>query len=84
MKKQYLRLCAYSCDKCMGPVVGGSLTVRENEISKETNIRELGAVCLSCGHRPGKKAEPGLIRNFPPALWESTKRVGVGATASTV
>jgi hypothetical protein len=39
MKKQYLHLSAYSCDNCRGPVVSGSLAVRENEISKETDIQ---------------------------------------------
>src|SRR5712671_7797142 len=41
MKKQYLHLSAYSCDKCSGPVIAGSLGVRENEISKETDIRQV-------------------------------------------
>ncbi len=40
MKKQYLHLSAYSCDKCAGPVIAGSIGVRENEISKETDIRK--------------------------------------------
>jgi hypothetical protein len=39
MRKQYLHLSVYSCDQCDGPVVTGSLAVRENEISKETDIR---------------------------------------------
>lgn len=39
MKKQYLYLYAYPCDRCKGPVVNGSVAVRENEISKETDIR---------------------------------------------
>jgi hypothetical protein len=46
MKKQYLHLSAYSCDKCAGPVIAGSIGVRENEISKETDIRGVGAICL--------------------------------------
>ena len=45
MRKQYLPFSAYSCDRCSGPVVAGSLAVRENEISKETDIRQVGAVC---------------------------------------
>ncbi len=71
MKKQYLHLAAYSCDKCAGPVVAGSTAVRENEISKETDIREVGAICLSCGHRQSGATEPGLTHTFPPTLWES-------------
>ena len=71
MKRYYLHLTAYSCDKCAGPVVAGSTGVRENEISEETDIRDVGAICLSCGYRQSKATEPGLTRNFPPAQWES-------------
>lgn len=69
MKKQYLHLSAYACDECKGPVVSGSLGVRENEISRETDIRHIGAVCLSCGHRQSKRPEAGVLRQFPPAEW---------------
>jgi DNA-directed RNA polymerase subunit RPC12/RpoP len=54
MRKQYLHLSAYSCERCSGPVVAGSLAFRESEISKETEIKQVGAICLSCGHRQGK------------------------------
>ena len=69
MKKQFLHLLAYACDECKGPVVSGSLGVRENEISKETNIRQVGAVCLACGHRQSKRTEAGILRHFPPVDW---------------
>jgi hypothetical protein len=75
MKKQYLHLSAYSCDKCAGPVVAGSTAVRENEISKETDIRQVGAICLSCGHRQSKATEPGITHNFPPTRWEPVTAV---------
>ena len=75
MKRQYLHLSAYVCDECAGPVIAGSTAVRENEISKETDLRELGAICLSCGHRQSKATEPGVTRNFPPTPWESTKAI---------
>jgi hypothetical protein len=54
-----------------GLVVAGSLVVRENEISKETDIRQVRAICLSCGHRQSKGAVAGVTRNFPPVQWES-------------
>jgi len=80
MKRQYLHLSAYSCDQCAGPVVAGVIAVRENEISKETDIREVGAICLSCGYRQRKATEPGFTRTFVPTRWESvnvlTARVG--------
>ena len=71
MKRQYLHLSAYSCDRCAGPVVAGSIAIRENEISRETDVREVGAICLSCGHRQTKATEPGCTRRFPPTQWES-------------
>ena len=82
VRRQYLHLSAYSCDKCKGPVVSGSLAVRENEISKETEIRQVGAICLSCGHRQGKMTELGITRRFPPVEWESANLVDVSHLAT--
>ncbi|MGD1213408.1 MAG: hypothetical protein ABR861_00290 [Terriglobales bacterium] len=82
MKKQYLHLSAYSCDKCAGPVIAGLIAVRENEISKETDIREVGAICRSCGHRQSKASEPALIHDFPATQWESTKAIGASPGAA--
>ena len=75
MRKQYLHLSAYSCDRCNGPVVAGSVSVRENEISKETDITQVGAICLTCGHRQNKATELGVTRHFPPAQWESRNAI---------
>lgn len=84
MKRQYLHLSAYSCDKCAGPVVAGSLAVRENEISKETDVRHVGAICLSCGHRQSKGTEAGVIRKFPPVSWEPMKTIGASHISTTL
>jgi hypothetical protein len=70
MRKQYLHLSAYTCDVCAGPVIAGSLGVREDEISREIEIREVGAICISCGHRQDKATEPGHPRYFFPIEWE--------------
>jgi hypothetical protein len=70
MRKQYLHLSAYACDMCTGPVVAGSVAVRENEISKETELKQVGAICLSCGHRQVKAANPERLRHFFPIEWE--------------
>ena len=70
MRKHYLHLSAYSCDRCSGPVVAGSLAVRENEISRETDIKQVGAICLSCGYRQSKMTKLGRPRQFPPVEWE--------------
>lgn len=69
MRKQYLHLTAYPCDACDGPVITGSLAVRENEISKETGIRQVGAICLSCGHRQSAATAPEWARPLPPIEW---------------
>jgi len=69
MRKQYLHLSAYPCDECAGPVISGSLAVRENEISKETDIRQVGAICLSCGHRQTTATAPARIRHLLPMDW---------------
>ena len=73
MKKQYLHLSAYHCDKCEGPVVSGSITVRENEISKETDVREIGAMCLACGHKQAKAGAASFTRQCPPMEWRQIK-----------
>jgi hypothetical protein len=70
MRRQYLHVSAYFCDKCGGPVISGSTGVRENEISKETEIRNVGAICLSCGHRQNKATAPCGMRDFPPVQWD--------------
>lgn len=69
MRRQYLHLSAYPCDSCAGPVIAGSLVVRENEISKETDIRPVGSICLSCGHRQSTATEPALARHLLPMEW---------------
>jgi hypothetical protein len=84
MKKQYLHLSAYPCDKCSGPVVAGSLAVRENEISKETDIRQVGAVCLSCGHRQSKRTDTSVTRDLPPIQWDSGRPIDESHTAIVI
>ena len=75
MKKHYLHLAVYRCDKCQGPVVTASLAVRENEISKETDKRELGARCLACGHQQIASTGPGVVRHFPPTEWHAANTI---------
>jgi hypothetical protein len=70
MKKQYLHLSAYPCDLCAGPVIAGSFSVRENEISKATEITQAGAICLSCGHRQNHASGPMCARYLSPIEWD--------------
>ena len=70
MRKHYLHLSAYPCDACAGPVISGSLAVRENEISKETDIHEVGAICLSCGNRQSTPTASKIVRHLMPMEWE--------------
>jgi len=82
MRKQYLHLSAYSCDKCQGPVISGSLAVRENEISKETEIRQAGAICLSCGHRQNGATKPERVRHLSPVEWDPVGAIEAGHLAT--
>jgi hypothetical protein len=66
----YLHLSAFPCEKCSGPVVAGWLGTRHDHISKETDIREVGAICLACGFRPEIMIEPLVGHRFRPVEWE--------------
>jgi hypothetical protein len=69
---QYLHLAAFPCEKCKGPVILGWMGTREDDIAKETEIKEAGAVCLSCGARPepATRIDPLEVRHFRPVEWE--------------
>jgi hypothetical protein len=71
---QYLHLYAFPCDKCNGPVIVGSLGTREDDLSKETAISDIGAVCLACGCRPEALIEPLVGHSFRPVEWAWTIR----------
>jgi len=78
MRKQYLHLSAYACDLCAGPVVAGAVAVRENEISRETDIRQVGAICLSCGHRQNGPTEPARVHHLLPIEWDAVSAKDAG------
>ena len=82
MRKQYLHLSAYRCDMCTGPVIAGTTAVRENEISKETNIQPVGAICLSCGHRQSTATAPARVRHFLPIEWVPADAIKVAHLTS--
>ncbi len=77
MRKQFLHISAYPCDQCAGPVIACSFSVRENEITKPTEIRKVGAMCLACGHKQDQPTEPARARHLSPVEWETG-----GATAA--
>jgi hypothetical protein len=79
MKKHYLHLSVYPCDTCSGPVIAGSTAVRENEISKEIDIRQVGAICLSCGHRQERATEPARPCHVLPIAWEPMGAIRAGS-----
>lgn len=83
MRKQYLHLSAYACDTCAGPVIAGWLAVRENEISKETDVRQVGAICLSCGHRQSGVSEPARAHHLSPIEWEPVGARDAGHLTTT-
>jgi hypothetical protein len=77
MKQHYLHLSAYPRDECSGPVIAGSTAVRENEISKETDIRQVGTICLACGHRQDKPTDPARACHLLPIAWEPSGTEGI-------
>jgi hypothetical protein len=77
MKKHYLHLSVHRCDACQGPVVTGSIAVRENEISKETEKEEIGAICLTCGHRQSVSNTPARARHLMPMEWPPALQASV-------
>jgi hypothetical protein len=70
----YLHLVAFPCEKCKGPVVLGWTGKREDDIARETEIKEAGAMCLSCGSRPATttRIDPLEVHHFRPVDWEWT------------
>ena len=71
-KTQYLHLSAYPCEKCKGPVVAASFGIREAELTREMDIRQLQAVCLFCGNHQTTRTAP--VRDFFPVEWDLTFR----------
>jgi len=68
MKRKYLHISAYICDKCGGPVIAGSFGTRETEISREDDFSQIGTACLACGNKPDVRAAR-IVREFAPAEW---------------
>jgi hypothetical protein len=65
----YLHLSAFACENCNGPVIAGFMGTRHDDISKETDIRSVGAACLACGFRPEILLEPSVEHRFRPVEW---------------
>ena len=70
MTTHYLHLCAYTCVACNGPVISGSFTTRETEIQRETDIRQIGSICLSCGKRYGSPPTSRAVSHIAPIEWK--------------
>jgi len=82
----YLHLSAFPCEKCNGPVIAGSLGTRRDSITKETDIRSVGAACIVCGFRPVIMMEPSVDHRFRPVEWkwmikDQTQPAGHGSPA---
>lgn len=66
----FLHLSAFPCEKCNGPVILGWLGTRCDDISRETNISNVGAACIACGFRPETLLEPSVGHRFRPVEWK--------------
>jgi hypothetical protein len=69
MRTHYLHLSAFPCGECNGPVISGAGSTRETEIQRETNIRQIGSVCLSCGKRYVGLPGSGVVHHMAPFEW---------------
>jgi len=75
MSTQYLHLVAYPCENCEGPVIAASFGTRETEISRESALTSVGAICLSCGNKQGQVNGGNVVRQFAPVEWIVKKNV---------
>ena len=67
MQTKYLHISAYACDRCDGPVISGAFGTRETEISRESALTQVGAVCLTCGNKQTEIEGHMLLVTSP--LW---------------
>ena len=71
MRTHYLHLAAFTCEACNGPVISGSFATRETEIQRESDIRDIGSFCLSCGKQFDSLPTSRPVRYIAPLEWES-------------
>jgi hypothetical protein len=67
---RYLHLMAVPCGKCNGPVVAGWIGTRKDDITQETDITGMGAICILCGSRPEALIDRSQACHFRPVEWE--------------
>jgi hypothetical protein len=84
MRIHYLRLSASTCSECNGPVISGAGSTRESEIQRETNIKEIGSVCLSCGKRYVGLPASGVVRHVAPFEWNAVIGADPNKTSTTL
>ena len=82
VKTHYLHLSAFTCAECNGPVVSGSVATRETEIQRESDIRQVGSICLSCGQRYSSLPTSRPVRDIAPFEW-TTPGLAVKPQVST-
>jgi len=66
----YLHLSAAVCERCQGPVLSGWIGRRADDITEETHVNTVEAICLSCGVRPEKTISPEVLTHIRPFQWE--------------
>lgn len=66
----YLHLSAAVCERCQGPVLSGWIGRRADDITQETYVNTVEAICLSCGARPEKTVNPEGLIHLRPFQWE--------------
>jgi hypothetical protein len=69
MKTKYLHISAYPCNRCEGPVIAAAFGIRESEITREGDLTQVGAVCVSCGNKQSERVHGSIARQFAPVEW---------------
>ena len=69
MTTHYLHLSASACGECNGPVISAAGSTRKSEIERQTNITQIGSMCLSCGKRYASLPASGAVRHVAPFEW---------------
>jgi hypothetical protein len=76
MKTHYLHLSASTCGECNGPVISAAGSTRETQIQRETDIKQIGSMCLSCGKRYSGLPASGVVRHVAPFEWTPSNLAG--------
>ncbi len=72
LPKHYLHIAVSRCKQCQGPLIDGWAGTKNSDIERETEIKPIGLMCLSCGAQPERTTSRDAEVFFRPVEWEMT------------